>query len=411
MTDRKRKLRIGIFGAAVEEIDKNTLKYAKILGKLLAKRDCEVVTGMAIGISHRVLLESRKNGAFTKGFSPDKNAIEHNERFDNAPIQDFDKVIFSKGFTRRSLKLIEYCDALIILGGRMGTLSEYTIAYEEEKPIAVLTNSGGIAQHLKKITKLCNKKRNHPIFFYENILILEDHLFSYLKSIKKSSYDGNNSLRYYILDKQSQQLKIIAENVMRDLIKKQRFNSLLDIGSGNGHFLRNFLKKDVRGIEISERMIANARDLKQYLIREDISNISLVSRIKKKYDIISSNYVFSELNSDKLKVAFKNVFGLLTKKGKFYFTINHPKTRHLPFSFHKVSFEKPFIYNKNDIPFRVLLKNSKGKFEDVGIRDYHNPIETYVMLLKEVGFKEIITKEVMGKNQPPHALLFICKKF
>ena len=42
-------------------------------------------------------------------------------------------------------------DAVITICGRMGTLNEFTIAYEDNKPIGVLTDTGGMADFLKDI--------------------------------------------------------------------------------------------------------------------------------------------------------------------------------------------------------------------------------------------------------------------
>lgn len=42
-------------------------------------------------------------------------------------------------------------DAVIIGCGRIGTLNEFTIAFEDEKPIGVLAETGGTADQVKEI--------------------------------------------------------------------------------------------------------------------------------------------------------------------------------------------------------------------------------------------------------------------
>jgi predicted Rossmann-fold nucleotide-binding protein len=59
-------------------------------------------------------------------------------------------------------------DSILVLNGRMGTLSEFTIALEEGKRIGVITNTGGIADHLKKIMILANKDFPDQVFFSRN---------------------------------------------------------------------------------------------------------------------------------------------------------------------------------------------------------------------------------------------------
>ncbi len=251
---RQKKLKIGIIGSATRNIDPYTLESAKKIGKFLGSINAEVITGTAIGSPHKLLLEARKYGSKTTGFSPDSNIEHHEKRHDNAPLSDFDKVIFVKGITKRSLKLINYCDSIIVLGGRMGTLSEYTIAFEENKPLGVLTNTNGISQHLKKITKLCDKHRKEPILFYDNADKLIRALIHYLKKDhqwKELAQDYKNI--YPITD------EILGYQKILSLVKKQIKNSIiLDYGCGSGKFSRKLQKLDPKKIialDISNKLL------------------------------------------------------------------------------------------------------------------------------------------------------------
>ena len=44
-------------------------------------------------------------------------------------------------------------DGIIVICGRMGTLNEFTIAFEDQKPIGVLIGSGGTADKIRGLTK------------------------------------------------------------------------------------------------------------------------------------------------------------------------------------------------------------------------------------------------------------------
>jgi hypothetical protein len=44
-------------------------------------------------------------------------------------------------------------DAIIVICGRMGTLNEFTIAFEDQKPIGVLIGSGGTADIIKGLIR------------------------------------------------------------------------------------------------------------------------------------------------------------------------------------------------------------------------------------------------------------------
>jgi hypothetical protein len=58
----------------------------------------------------------------------------------------------------RDIINIRSSDGVIIIGGGVGTLNELTIAYEEGRPIGVLTNTGGISNEVPNIIKLCERK-------------------------------------------------------------------------------------------------------------------------------------------------------------------------------------------------------------------------------------------------------------
>ena len=65
---------------------------------------------------------------------------------------DYHDLIVYTGFDySANLLLTRSADAIINICGRMGTLNEFTIAFEDHKPIGVLTGTGGMADMLKDI--------------------------------------------------------------------------------------------------------------------------------------------------------------------------------------------------------------------------------------------------------------------
>ncbi|MCJ7786709.1 hypothetical protein MUP06_00635, partial [Patescibacteria group bacterium] len=53
--------------------------------------------------------------------------------------------------TGRNLIMTNAADGVIVICGRMGTLNEFTTAFEDQKPIGVLEGSGGTADKIKLI--------------------------------------------------------------------------------------------------------------------------------------------------------------------------------------------------------------------------------------------------------------------
>jgi hypothetical protein len=49
-------------------------------------------------------------------------------------------------------------DIVVIIGGRSGTLGEFSIAYDEGKLIGVLSGTGGITSEIDNIVSIIRKK-------------------------------------------------------------------------------------------------------------------------------------------------------------------------------------------------------------------------------------------------------------
>lgn len=158
-------MKIAIFGSAVNVKDKKTKNICNEIAKTLVEQRATILTGVGIGIPHLIVEEAHKAGGRCIGYSPATDEKNHQLQSDNADLAAYNTVHFIQGFTRRSIAMIEEADAVIVIGGRMGTLSEYSIAYEENKPIGVLTSVQGIGKHLQKITTMTKKHRKTPIYF------------------------------------------------------------------------------------------------------------------------------------------------------------------------------------------------------------------------------------------------------
>ena len=54
-------------------------------------------------------------------------------------------------YSGRNLILTRAADAVVFVCGRLGTLNEFTIAFEDKKPMGILTGTGGMADEIKEI--------------------------------------------------------------------------------------------------------------------------------------------------------------------------------------------------------------------------------------------------------------------
>jgi len=178
-------MKIGIFSSASFKVSSKNKKLAKSIAEYLKEKGVEVVTGGSLGIPGIIAEHAYNLGGKTSVYSPDKDGENHHKRHDNHSLDFYHNKKFIPGFTARSLKMIKSIDGAIVLNGRVGTLSEFTIAIEEGLPISVLEGTGGITDHLKKIIKISKKKYlKDKIYFTSSYKKAIDNLI--LKKKKKN---------------------------------------------------------------------------------------------------------------------------------------------------------------------------------------------------------------------------------
>jgi uncharacterized protein (TIGR00725 family) len=123
-----------------------------------------VVTGDTTGIPYEAAKGAKKAGGFTVGISPAISYIEHTRKY-KLPHRYTDFVMYTGfGYSGRNMLFIRSCDAVIFICGRIGTLNEFTVAFEDKKPIAVLSNSGGVTEELDHILEVSKRGRQNIIF-------------------------------------------------------------------------------------------------------------------------------------------------------------------------------------------------------------------------------------------------------
>ena len=159
------RLRIGIMGSAQGPTIENqeNIKKAIELGYYIASKGCVLVNGACPGLPNEAAYGAHKAGGLVLGISPAFSAREHTEKY-KSPIEYYDVIIYTgMGFMERDIINIRSSDAIILLGGGIGTLNEFTVAYDEEKIIGILEGSGGVSNHIDKILEICNRPMSEKI--------------------------------------------------------------------------------------------------------------------------------------------------------------------------------------------------------------------------------------------------------
>ena len=113
---------------------------------------------------------------FSVGVSPAFSEYEHVNEYQSP--HDHDMIIYTGlGFMERDIINIRSADGVVIIGGGIGTLNELTIAYDEGRPIGIITNSGGISNDIPHVIEdLCQRTIPPNMVFDDDPSALLDKL-------------------------------------------------------------------------------------------------------------------------------------------------------------------------------------------------------------------------------------------
>jgi len=152
------KYKICVSGAARTDCcSSGAMEKTKELGRQIVKQGGVLVTGATTGVPYWAAIGVKEVGGISIGFSPAASEQAHIKTY-HLPIDYFDIIVYTGfNYAGRNLILTRASDAVIIVCGRLGTLNEFTIAFEDQKPIGVLTGTGGEADQIKDIVAKGNR--------------------------------------------------------------------------------------------------------------------------------------------------------------------------------------------------------------------------------------------------------------
>ncbi len=158
-------LKIGISGAAetghcgIDAYDKGVE-----LGRQIAKHDAIVVTGATTGFPLWVAMGAKEVGGFVIGFSPASSEKEHIETY-NLPVEYHDVIVYTGfGYPGRDLIFTRSTDAVLFGCGRIGTIHEFTISFEDHKPIGIFEADWETDEVIKDMLEKGHRPNDQIIF-------------------------------------------------------------------------------------------------------------------------------------------------------------------------------------------------------------------------------------------------------
>ena len=158
-------LKLGVSGAAeTGHCGPNAYDKGIALGVEIAKTGAICITGATTGFPLWVAMGAKQAGGFVVGFSPASSEKEHIEEY-NLPIEYHDIIVYTGfGYSGRDLIFTRSVDGMFFGCGRIGTIHEFTIALEDNKPIGVYEGEWPTDEEIKTIVTNGHRPNDKIVF-------------------------------------------------------------------------------------------------------------------------------------------------------------------------------------------------------------------------------------------------------
>ncbi|MCD6477771.1 MAG: hypothetical protein J7K87_02085 [Candidatus Aenigmarchaeota archaeon] len=166
------RYQIGVVGSAVDMEEEVKFKARKV-GESIATHNHLLVTGGCGGIPYEAVKGAKNRNGSTLAISPASNRREHVEVY-GLPTEGYDSFVFiGSGYKGRTIPLVRSCDAVIGISGRIGTMVELGIAYDEKKVIGLLHEVPGFSSEFNEWTKKSGKSGGEIIIDEDPEILVE----------------------------------------------------------------------------------------------------------------------------------------------------------------------------------------------------------------------------------------------
>jgi len=187
--------KICVSGAAeTDACGEGVLKIAEELGGEIAKHGAVLVEGATTGFPYLSAKGAKMANGIVVGFSPATGEKEHVDYY-KLPTDFRDLIVYTGfGYSGRNLVLTRASDAVIVGCGRVGTINEFTIAFEDNKPIGVLEGDWDTDETFKLLIDRSNRaeERNGRIIFEKDPKVLVEKLLAIIEKDKNNIHQSTS---------------------------------------------------------------------------------------------------------------------------------------------------------------------------------------------------------------------------
>ncbi len=184
---KAQRITISVSGAAeIAHCGPSVIPIAKEIGREIARQGAQIVTGATSGFPMYAAEGAKEAGGFSFGLSPAASKKEHIEVY-KLPLDYMDVIIYTGfGYSGRDLLLVRSSDAVIIGCGRIGTLNEFSIAFEDHRPIGILEGSWETDEILRHIVESAHRP-NKKIIYDSDPKAMVERLIELVNKDKEST--------------------------------------------------------------------------------------------------------------------------------------------------------------------------------------------------------------------------------
>lgn len=156
--------KIAVSGSAQDNCAPGAFKKAYEVGRQIALRGCVLLTGATIGVPQWATRGAKSVGGISIGLSPAVSKEAHVRTY-HLPTRYMDLIIYTGfDYSGRNMLMTRAADGVITICGRIGTLNEFTTAFEEDRVVGVLTKTGGIEEEIDDILKVSKRGKRNIVF-------------------------------------------------------------------------------------------------------------------------------------------------------------------------------------------------------------------------------------------------------
>lgn len=168
------KIKLGVSGAAeTGHCGPDAYEKGMELGRQIAAQGAILLTGATTGFPMWTAMGAKEANGVSVGISPANSEKEHIETY-NLPLEYMDLLLYTGfGFPGRDIIFTHSADAMFFGCGRIGTVHEFTVAFEDGKPIGILEGSWDTDEVIKDILDNGHRPNDNIVFDSEPKALVE----------------------------------------------------------------------------------------------------------------------------------------------------------------------------------------------------------------------------------------------